>query len=158
MTNETAVEKLDALIGDAISPSHSVDETINNVLAAIQADPEEFGIFAPRKLARQQPCGCVVCICESDDRCNGCGAKGCGNHPVGEMPNPVFQAYPMAYVKPDSRTAACVTALAGVKDPEGLMKDMRGAIEALDMEDGPKANQKGADHLNAIRKHLKEAD
>ncbi len=44
------------------------------------------------KLAKYQPCGCVVCTCEDPDRCHGCGAKNCGTHPVGEMPNPVYEA------------------------------------------------------------------
>lgn len=42
------------------------------------------------QLARQQPCGCVVCYCENQERCLGCGAKYCGTHEVGEMPNPVY--------------------------------------------------------------------
>ena len=47
------------------------------------------------KLARNQPCGCVICICEGDDRCSGCGAKNCGNHLPGEIPNPVFEPHPL---------------------------------------------------------------
>lgn len=43
-----------------------------------------------RQLARQQPCGCVVCYCENQERCLGCGAKYCGTHDVGEIPNPVY--------------------------------------------------------------------
>jgi hypothetical protein len=42
------------------------------------------------ELAKIQPCGCVVCTCENDDQCQGCGAKNCGNHPVGQIPNPVY--------------------------------------------------------------------
>ena len=41
-------------------------------------------------LAKHQPCGCVVCTCEDDEQCHGCGAKHCGTHPVGEIPNPCF--------------------------------------------------------------------
>jgi len=29
------------------------------------------------ELARNQPCGCICCICEDDDRCYGCGANKC---------------------------------------------------------------------------------
>ncbi|MEZ2742630.1 hypothetical protein ACBP93_08360 [Paenalcaligenes hominis] len=43
-----------------------------------------------RQLARHQPCGCVVCYCENQERCLGCGAKYCGTHEVGEIPNPVY--------------------------------------------------------------------
>jgi len=46
--------------------------------------------FGGATLARNQPCGCVVCRCENDEQCQGCGAKHCGTHPVGEIPNPKF--------------------------------------------------------------------
>lgn len=26
-------------------------------------------------IKRNQPCGCIICICEDDERCHGCGAK-----------------------------------------------------------------------------------
>ena len=29
-------------------------------------------------LARNQPCGCVVCSCEDEVQCHGCGASNCG--------------------------------------------------------------------------------
>jgi hypothetical protein len=45
-----------------------------------------------RELAKYQPCGCVVCSCEDDIQCTGCGAKNCGTHKVGEIPNPVKKA------------------------------------------------------------------
>ena len=41
-------------------------------------------------LAKHQPCGCVVCTCEDEVRCHGCGAKHCGTHPVGQIPNKVY--------------------------------------------------------------------
>ena len=46
------------------------------------------------ELARHQPCGCIVCRCESDEQCSGCGAKNCGTHAVGEIPNPVYVTTP----------------------------------------------------------------
>lgn len=36
-----------------------------------------------RMLAKNQPCGCVVCTCEDEVRCHGCGAHKCGK-PVDE--------------------------------------------------------------------------
>lgn len=42
------------------------------------------------ELARNQPCGCIVCNCDNDERCVGCGAKNCGTHAVGEIPNPIY--------------------------------------------------------------------
>ena len=44
-----------------------------------------------KKLARVQYCGCIVCACENDEQCLGCGAKHCGTHPVGEIPNPIYE-------------------------------------------------------------------
>lgn len=41
-------------------------------------------------LARHQPCGCVVCVCDDDVQCQGCGAKNCGSHEPGKLPNPVY--------------------------------------------------------------------
>ena len=35
-------------------------------------------VLADEELARVQPCGCVVCYCENQERCLGCGAKKCG--------------------------------------------------------------------------------
>ena len=32
---------------------------------------------ASRLLAGVQPCGCVVCTCEDDTKCHGCGASYC---------------------------------------------------------------------------------
>ncbi len=31
-----------------------------------------------RPYAREQPCGCIVCTCKTNDRCLGCGGKNCG--------------------------------------------------------------------------------
>jgi hypothetical protein len=44
-----------------------------------------------RTLAREQPCGCVICICGDTDKCHGCGAHHCGTHPVGVFDNPVLE-------------------------------------------------------------------
>lgn len=42
------------------------------------------------ELAKHQPCGCVICTCEHETQCQGCGAKHCGTHAVGNIPNPVY--------------------------------------------------------------------
>lgn len=42
------------------------------------------------QLARHQPCGCIVCYCENQVQCLGCGAEHCGTHDLGEIPNPVY--------------------------------------------------------------------
>ena len=58
--------------------------------------PELSAALTPptKELARNQPCGCVVCRCEDEERCGGCGAKNCGTHPVGQIPNPVYKEAP----------------------------------------------------------------
>src|SRR5690606_19577178 len=50
----------------------------------------------PEALAKHQPCGCVLCTCEDEKQCQGCGAKFCGNrtdHPayVKQQPAAVFR-------------------------------------------------------------------
>jgi hypothetical protein len=69
-------------------------------------------------LAKHQPCGCVVCTCEYEERCGGCGAKHCGTHPVGVFSQPLFdhaadhgalirEALVEAELRVDILTAAC---------------------------------------------------
>jgi len=41
-------------------------------------------------LYKYQPCGCVVCTCENEEQCQGCGAMHCGTHPIGKIPNPLY--------------------------------------------------------------------
>jgi len=45
-------------------------------------------------LAKYQSCGCIVCTCEDEEQCQGCGAQHCGTHPVGQIPNPVYAQFP----------------------------------------------------------------
>lgn len=49
-------------------------------------------------LAKHQPCGCVICTCEDEKQCQGCGAKHCGNrvdHPpyITQQPAAVERCY-----------------------------------------------------------------
>lgn len=56
-----------------------------------------FPVYAPQTaeqqtvLTKYQPCGCVLCTCEHETQCQGCGAKHCGTHLVGQIPGPVYQ-------------------------------------------------------------------
>lgn len=54
-----------------------------------------------RLLAKNQPCGCVVCVCEDEHQCHGCGAKNCGKHPPGQIPNPIYQDTPAQHPTPE---------------------------------------------------------
>ena len=56
--------------------------------AEFQRAFDEAKIIAARKgevdepaYARRQPCGCVLCVCEDEIQCQGCGAVSCGTHP-----------------------------------------------------------------------------
>jgi len=42
-------------------------------------------------LAKHQKCGCIVCTCDDEVQCQGCGAKHCGTHEVGEFSSPVYE-------------------------------------------------------------------
>jgi hypothetical protein len=68
---------------------NSVLDIIDQRIAALSAAPSS-GEDAGQQLARHQPCGCVICWCEDEEQCHGCGAKHCGTHPIGEIPNPVY--------------------------------------------------------------------
>lgn len=57
-----------------------------------------------RLLARNQPCGCVVCSCDAPC-CFGCGARHCGTHRVGQIPNPVYEPTAPA---PQPEASECV--------------------------------------------------
>lgn len=48
--------------------------------------PPEAESKAFPKYKRNQSCGCVLCICNDDIQCHGCGAKSCGLYPKGEHP------------------------------------------------------------------------
>lgn len=43
-------------------------------------------------MAKHQACGCVLCTCQDDGQCHGCGAKHCGTHPVGQFSNPARES------------------------------------------------------------------
>lgn len=63
-------------------------------LQKIKSKCEQLLAIAEKPLlARNQKCGCVVCICDSDTHCFGCGAKNCGNHALGQIPEPVYQPH-----------------------------------------------------------------
>lgn len=79
-------DEFDAMRNCVIDLTLMLHKHSQQLLAAISAQGEPESA----ELARHQPCGCVVCTCEDEERCNGCGAKNCGTHPVGEIPNPVF--------------------------------------------------------------------
>jgi hypothetical protein len=65
--------------------------TTTEHLQKIKSECERLLALPKNKLLVQhQNCGCQVCICEDEHQCHGCGAKYCGNHPVGEIPSPIY--------------------------------------------------------------------
>lgn len=66
----------------------SYDLEIVPLYAAMQSQQDHIG--DGNELAKHQPCGCVICTCEHETQCQGCGAKHCGAHDVGDIPNPVY--------------------------------------------------------------------
>jgi hypothetical protein len=57
------------------------------------------------KLARHQPCGCIVCHCDDPIQCHGCGAKNCGTHEPGEIPDPLYETHPLMAENAELRAA-----------------------------------------------------
>ncbi len=78
-------------------------------------------------LARYQPCGCILCSCENEEnKCRGCGTKHCGNHALGELPNPVYDLKPPTLEEHDKHTRAEVLA-AGIAKLGDLIVSRQGA-------------------------------
>jgi hypothetical protein len=65
------------------------DEVIAQLQEEITLLKADIEMLKQPSLARNQPCGCVVCHCEGT-QCKGCGATNCGTHALCEIPNPVF--------------------------------------------------------------------
>jgi len=75
-----------------------IDETLHHCEYTLYSERErihrEFrqALRLDPPLAKFQKCGCIVCTCEDDEQCQGCGAKHCGTHEVCAIPDPVFEA------------------------------------------------------------------
>ena len=41
---------------------------------------DAINIMCAATLTKYQPCGCVICTCEHETQCQGCGAKYCVTH------------------------------------------------------------------------------
>lgn len=76
---------------DVQNPGRHFTEHIQQLEAQVKALQRER---QPISLARHQPCGCIICTCGDVERCHGCGAKNCGQHAVGAMPDPLYVSLP----------------------------------------------------------------
>lgn len=107
----------------------SIDDTLwlfyerENLLAEVDRLRAEIdGI----KVARNQPCGCITCICSGDERCYGCGATDCGK------PECVFKTNRIEYTDHPLRAE-----LKAVREIEGWIPYIETAEDHL-REDGCK--------------------
>ena len=75
--------------------AHGATETIAKRIRS-ELGGEKAARSDSDELKRNQPCGCVVCVCASETRCYGCGAGVCGedhcvfNDVLGAM-KPVYE-------------------------------------------------------------------
>lgn len=69
------------------TPMNTLTEEAQIVIGEIDA-----ALAEKATLAKHQTCGCIICSCEDTERCHGCGARNCGNHPVGQIPNPIYES------------------------------------------------------------------
>mgnify|MGYP001585273625 CR=1 FL=1 len=88
------------------------------------------------RLARHQPCGCVICECPGDIKCYGCGAKNCQTHPPGEIPNPVYEQHPLV-----ARVREQDTEIARLKEEFSHNEKAEPYIDIV--FDGPPAHESG---------------
>lgn len=108
MNSEEAIELLKNIEGyieyllDTATPLNSdglrkILDKINRVRTGLGEQPEtkcETCYGSKKVPKREQPCGCVYCICEDVIRCQGCGAKMCEEHKIGGITNPVMVPCP----------------------------------------------------------------
>ena len=117
---------------------------LNERIAALEDENAE--LKTPR-LARNQPCGCVICQCDDPVKRHGCGAKDCKTHIGAEIPNPVYEAHPLM-----AQVAALTT------ERDGLAAKV---IKCLDFIDTVKdtsddMGEDASDFLNAIAAEFTE--
>lgn len=99
-------------------------------------------------LAKHQPCGCVICTCEDEQQCQGCGAKHCGNR----TDHPPYVA---------QQPAACVShadhmrGLADMLTPENQADTLRNAI---DKQPAAVDDAKDAARYRWLRQHFRFAN
>jgi hypothetical protein len=65
---------------DELRPGWMDDVEASNHDLVEQAIRSLASPTAPRAEGRVRPCGCVVCVCNDDNKCRGCGAKSCATH------------------------------------------------------------------------------
>lgn len=78
-------ELVDKLVGSAYLDGVHELGAASDETRSVRSALEQVLSQQAETLAKYQPCGCVICTCEDEKQCQGCGAKHCGNrtdHPA----------------------------------------------------------------------------
>ena len=68
------------------SPNQLMECSLKKEIAALQKqlEPSPCGVSGHRnadwEIKKIQSCGCIICTCEDDVQCQGCGSKNCAAH------------------------------------------------------------------------------
>ena len=99
---EKLLEKVSANLWDYTSPNVAI--TNKHIADSKKLIDQAIALSKPEPL-RNQPCGCILCDCDSEGRCLGCGSKMCGKHQeIGHLPK-----NEMAYHKAEQLPASDFT-------------------------------------------------
>lgn len=117
--------------------------------ADARADEQEriFGELNARQRERDQSCGCIVCQCESEDRCFGCGAKMCGTDDcVFKEPDDPRVVWTTGHPLVTRERERCICELRALLDPEEYRYNagLEYAIEELSLTREQAAERAGA--------------
>jgi len=87
------VKALDALkdLPGASNDQKRAVAVVHHLLASVDRHRRGTSNECEPVMAKHQPCGCVICTCEDNEQCHGCGAHHCGKHPIAKFSNPVYE-------------------------------------------------------------------
>ena len=125
---------------------------------AIAERDQKLAAITGRVRARQQPCGCVVCHCDGQERCHGCGAKSCGtddcvfSDPLGKRV--VYETEP-SYEELSEKLAAAEAAMQWRAEVVMLACAMEARLRANEYKGGWKEMRAGW-LLNLLRVEVEE--
>ena len=77
---EKALEEAAAVVEEITYQDEHTKCRIYEAIRALKQQPCPMCGGSGKIPRREQPCGCILCVCEDDEQCQGCGAKLCINH------------------------------------------------------------------------------
>ena len=85
-------EKAEVELVEAVKDKVKAESEVRRLRKRIRKLWEDRGEKEiPCEPLRHQPCGCILCCCEDEEQCHGCGAKMCKEHTeLGYIPNLVY--------------------------------------------------------------------